>query len=311
MLSTLLLSGITVVLAPAAKVEGLGVELGEIAEVRTTDADLKAQLEAYDLGGAPSAGHARLLLAARIQGDLARDYPQHRFTFSGAGAVRVEPLLRHVSGAQVESAARTAIQEAAVGRDLQITLAELPQGAAVSAGSQWPVLRGSLAPTALRTGRVSVPVEVLVGERLARTVWVPFDVVEFERVAVLRRSVQPGETLHSGLFQIERRVRGRSQAAALTPEELTGSVATRALIAGQTVSTGDARKVVLVEAGTRVRLEVRRGAVAVRTMAVVQSSGGYGQSVRVLPDTGERELFATVRGRGLVVLDLDPVAPTR
>lgn len=311
MLSSLLLSGITVVLAPSAKVEGLAVELGEVAEVRTNDADLKAQLEAYDLGGAPGVGHARLLLAARIQGDLARDFPQHSITFSGSNAVRVEPLLRHVSGVRIESAARTAIQEAAFGRDLQITLAELPQGASVAAGSDWPSLRSSLATTALRTGRVSVPVEVLVGERLARTVWVPFDVTEYERVAVLTRPVQPGETLHPALFRVERRVRGRTQAAALTPEELTGSVATRALIAGQTVSTSDARKVVLVESGTRVRLEVRRGSVAVRTMAVVQSSGGYGESVRVLPDTGERELFATVRGRGLVVLDLDPVAPSR
>lgn len=306
MLSALLLSGITVVLQPQAQVDGLAVELGEVAEVTTTDADLKARIEAYDLGGAPSPGHARLLLGQRIAADLRRDFPQHSFIVQGASSVRVEPLLRQVPGAQIQSAAQLAVQMASAGRDIEVKLVGKPEDASIASGTGEARVNSTLAPAALRSGRVSVPVEVHLGERLARTVWVPFEVTEYERVAVLTQPLQPGQPVHPSYFRIVRRERSGQGSQILTPEEIYGSVATRALAAGQTVGPSDVRKVVMIQAGARVRLVVRRGQVSVTTSCVVVNSAGYGEQVRVLPDTGGRELQATVAGRGLVVMDLDP-----
>jgi len=305
MLLALILGGVTITLSPEAKVRGTEIELGHIAAVAGGDEAEVSRVRALRLGYAPAPGYSRLLVAARVQGDVARAIPGLEITLAGAGACRVFPATERVLAAAIESAAKSEVLRQLEGRDVELDLAASVPDLEVPSGDKPIELRVVLTDGVRRGGPINVPVRVLVDGNLYRTVWTNWRLAVWEEASVLVAPVRVGETITLDMLE-RRRVAspGSGPDAALPALLAAGSTAARDLPAGQPLREVDVVRPLLVKRGDALFLEVRRNQIHARINVIADQDARAGERIRVsVPDT-ERSLSATVVARDLAVIEL-------
>jgi flagella basal body P-ring formation protein FlgA len=316
MLSQLLflcLLDVTVTLPDQARVGGTEMSLGQIAAVEGEDRQEVARVAALPLGYTPAPGYSRLLEAGTIARKIASELPGVEVAFKGH-ATRVWARTQIVRGADILAAARSAIEGRSRGGSrsddgpggggpggalhaLEHPLdVEVPDGALELIGE-------SPSGEATAENRLSVAVRVMLDGEPYRTVWTRFQLADAGEVAVLARDVTRGETIQPDAIALRAGRAGGRERQALSLEQIRGRVATRNLLAGQTLSAADIADPALVHQGDVVYFEVRKGAVAAKVQAIASQSGARGERIRVrLPS--ERELTGTVIARDLVRIEL-------
>ncbi len=301
-LGALVLSGVTVTLPMETEVRGTEITLGEIARIDGEPADV-ARVSAIPIGYAPSPGYSRLLRDDRLAETVRRAAPGLAVRFAGEPACRVWPAIETIPSARLVDAARAALDELAAGVDATVAPASPVADLRVPLGAAPATLVVRREPRELRTGTLTIPVEVLVDGTTYRTVFTSWRVERFATVPVLARDVSAGEVLGPQLFE-RRRVRLESfqDGSALPGDVVVGAVLARDLVAGSTVSRTDVERPRIVFAGDVLVLEVKSGAIRARVPAEAQESGSIGDRIRVA--ASGRELSAVVRGRDLVEIDL-------
>ena len=297
------LSGLSIALAPEARVRGTEIRLGDVAAIEGADAALVARARALELGYAPAPGYSRLLELERIAAQVERELGPP--AFAGSRACRVWPLAERVSAETLRAAAAAELARALEGVDAtsepigNALETVVPQGLAPAGLRVRPVVRPSY------SGVVSVPVEVLVDGSAYHTVWTSWRVQIYQTLPVLARPVSAGEQLTPELFQNRRvAVDGPGAGRALVGPLVLGAVAARDLCAGAPVTSLDVHRPIAVRAGDMVSLEVRSGAVSARVAAVARHSGAIGDRVRVAPQNGGEELVGLLVARELVRIEL-------
>jgi flagella basal body P-ring formation protein FlgA len=295
---------VTVTLRAEAHVTGTEVELGEIASVTAADPVRVAQLEAFELGGAPAPGYSRLFVAERVQEELERRLALSGLRMAGERACRVFPAVEQLPADEIEAAARAELARVFAGRDVRYELrGEVPR-VDLPVGKQGRLVRALPVELPSASGTLSVPVEVLVDGVRYRTVWLSFEFGLYETRAVLSRAVRAGEAFAPDAFSIARvRLRGGA-GDALPPERLVGAVAVRDLAPGSDVTDKDVLRPQVLAPGETVFLCVRKGAVEARVAAVTVEGGSIGDRIRVRAAGATQELLAAVRSRDLCEIDL-------
>lgn len=305
MLCALLLDGASIVLSKDAIVSGNAIELGEIAVISGVEPGVIANLEAIDLGYAPSPGYTRLLFAEKIGQSVALAYPGLDFTITGSPTCKVEPLTRTVEGSQLVQVARDAVTTAA--RDARITasLLEAVADVKVPAGSQEPVIRAALNQSQVTSGVQSVTVRIEVDGRPQATRQVQFRVQVWQTVDVLKRAVRAGDVITPDMIeQREVIVPGHQQGGALTRSMLVGAAAARNLEPGRAVLEIDVHRPLAIEAQASILVEVRSGSIRARAAAVALQGGAIGERIRIRVVDSDHEMTAVIQSRSLVVVDL-------
>ncbi len=303
MISAILLvaGGLTIHLPEQKEVRGTELWLGSVATVQGQDVDLVARARDLSLGHVPAPGYSRLLRREQIAAELARALPGVQVTVEGALRCRVYPAVVTVTAASLREEARGAL--AAVFRDADVQLN--PSGSLADLAV--PQARGSFSLQARPNGQTpapgswSVPVEVLIDGEVYRTVWTSWSVALWERRMVLRRDVASGETLQASDFETKRvAVANGPRRIALDPAAFGQATARRALSKGSVVTEHDVERKVIIQQGELVSVEVKRGGVTVRALAVAEQNARAGDRIRIrLERTGKR-LVAVVRGPELV-----------
>lgn len=299
-----------VVLPMEAYVTGREILLGEVAEVRSGDAELDRQLGAASLGYAPSPGYSRLIFHYRIEELIERRFEGLDLTVTGERSVRVWPKVEAVEEDAVRATVEAALRGSLAGRDVELAFVGLPPRLEIPAGSSAPRLQARFSEFNLEPGIVEVPVDVFVDEARYRTLRTQVELIEWQLVPVLERDVPAGQVLAATDFAMARvRATGAEHTAPLTMTMAHGAIAGRALRKGDPVRDLDVHRPLAVSIDQAVTVEVRRGAVVARSMGVALGSGSLGERVRVrLLETG-REMRAVIQSRDSVVVDLGGNGP--
>lgn len=298
----ILLAGVRVTLPVEARVSGVEIRLGDIAQVSGSDAHEVARVRAVPLGYAPAPGYSRLLNALRIAEEVGTHAPGVSLVFDGVGACRVWPQVERLTGARIDEAARAALERAFAGRDVTFAPVQAAADLELPKGERPAELRAQIQSAEARPGRVGVTVQVAVDGANWRNVLTSWDVSEWQMRPVLVREVAAGETLQAAMLETRRVSVTRDEA--LSTEHLIGARVARALPEGSALYEGDVVRELLVKSGGSLLLEVRRGAVTARVPAVAEQDGALGDEVRVRPSNGSRSLQARVVGRDTARVDM-------
>lgn len=305
-LALLLTSGLTISLPPTARVTGTELTLGDVATVTGDDAAAAERLRSFGLGYAPAPGYSRLLRRDRISAQVANALPGVEVLFAGEDRCRVEPAVEHVSGERIRAAAEAELARMFAGREAEVRLEGAVQDEVLPMGAGAAKLEPAIQSRELRPGAWSVPVKLLVDDAVYKTVWTTWAVDLWELETVLVRDVARGEALAPDMFARKKvLVSASSGAGALSALALDGAVLVRDLAAGSPVQAHDVTRPKAIQRGDLVNLEVKRGAITARALAVAKQDGRVGDRIRVVLEATGREMVAVVLSGELVGLQMD------
>jgi flagella basal body P-ring formation protein FlgA len=285
-----------------ALVAGPTVELGEIAEIRVDSPEERERLSTLCLGSTPAPTAARSL----TRDDVVRTLRAAGLNVpvGGAAACRARPQVETISGRDLEAAARASLAALFAGRDVEIQVARPAADVAAIAAESRRELSAHLSSAEPTSGPWSVPVDVKNDGSRMQTVWVALDVRVFERVPVAARDLRHGDPFQGDAWTLERVAVEASAPRSTQPALLQGATCTRDLPRGERIVATDVYREVLVRAGDDVELEVVRGGVRARRMAVARGQGADGDRIEVQSGENQRRLVGRVVGRGLVRVEL-------
>jgi flagella basal body P-ring formation protein FlgA len=297
---------ISVVVRGDALVAGPTLELSEIADIRCESAAETQRISALCLGSTPAPGSVRNVTRDEIARSLRAAGVE--CTVAGAPVCRAVPRVELVSGRELEDAARKALAARFAGRDAEIDLVHPAPDLSLVAAERKRDISADLLRSEPNPGAWSVPVEVRVDGALVQTIWVAMDVRSFERVPVAARDLRRGDAFEAGAWTLERvRV---EPSAPRSPDIglLTSAVCARDVARGARIVEADMHREPLVRSGDEVELEVVRGVIRARTLAVARGQGALGDRIEVQSGESQRRLVGVVVARGLVRVEL-PESP--
>lgn len=288
---------VRVELPAAAHSTGLEIAVGDIATVTCADDALATRVRAASLGYAPAPGFSRTLRGDLVSSALRQAMPSVRVRVVGADRCRVTPKVTTIKGTALRAEAAVAMRAAIASLDAEARPAGDVPDLQLPAGEGEPRLVARASRGELFPGKRNVAVEVWIGERLYRTVQIPFELAVWERTAVLRRAINPREPLHAGLFEVKRvPLRDSRSTQALGLDQLAGAIAMKAMPAGAILTEHDVHREVVIRRGDQVTVTVINGAVRVTDVGVAKADGRMGERLRVELRSSGKELIAVVKG---------------
>lgn len=303
-LATTLLA-ITVTVPKEAKVRGQDVTLGEVARIEGATPEVQARIEAVALGYTPTPGFSRVLTRADIAEKLRTTLAGTAVDVVGADRCRIEIETEIVQGEQLRGEASKALRLGLTGRDVTIADDGATADVVVPKSESRVELRATLDLSTLRTGVLSVPVQIWIDGAPYQTVPTSFRVDLYEQMPVLVTDVRRGEQLSSSYVAMRRtRIDGGVPGDPLSMASVPGATALRDMQRGAVLTTRDVQRAQLVKRGDVVQIQVRKGPVVARATAIATADGCLGDKVRVTTTDSKRELAAVVIGRGSVEVDL-------
>jgi len=301
----LLIGGISITLPQEAQVRGTEVSLGEVASIRGEDPAAVQRFRELSLGYAPAPGYSRLFSKRAIEVRVNELLAGESFEVSGAVECRVFPEVETVEKSSIEAAALKELRRLFASTEAEISLKSELRDLVVPKGSQPMTVRATIEGKTLRPGLWNVPVQVLVDGTVYQTVWTALSVEMWDTHLVLARDVVRGEALTPALFHTSR-VKRTAQASS-TPVDLSqliDAVALRDMAAGSVVTDRDVQRQVVIKRGDMLSLEVTKGSITARTIAVARQDGRIGDRIRVSMSEGGRELVAVVVSKDSVQVRL-------
>jgi flagella basal body P-ring formation protein FlgA len=292
----------TVVLRGDAEARGPTLELAEIADIRSDVPGEAQRLSALCLGSTPAPGSVRNV--SRDEVVRALRSAASDCAVEGKAVCRVVPRIELVSGRDLEAAARAALGAIFDGRDAEITISRAASDLALIAPEHERRLSTDLARSEPVPGAWSVPIEVRIDGTTVQTVFVALDVRLFERAPVAARDLKRGDPFDRGAWTLERvRV---EPSAPRSPDvvALTSAVCSRDVARGARLVEADMHREPLVRSGDEIELEVVRGVIRARTLAVARGQGALGDRIEVQSGESQRRLVGVVVARGLVRVEL-------
>lgn len=308
MIATLLLGSVTILMPEEARVRGTELTLGEVAEIRADDPGEVDRLKGLALGYAPAPGYSRVLYAERLQAELQSQFGNADLRVIGALATRVVPEVTIVDGAEIASAARAVVAKHVETAELDAKLELGNQIAAlqVPTGDVPHRLEVVFPAADLRPGTLNVPVRVLVEDTLYRTVWTEWKLGVWALHPVPVRTIRAGEEIRREDLEVRRiAVAPGVSGSALEIAKLVGSAAGRDLAAGEPLAAGDVIRPFVIERDDSIFIDVKKGAIHVRTAAIAKQRGAIGDRIMVEIADNQRQMKATVVARDLVELRLE------
>ncbi|MCK6529532.1 flagellar basal body P-ring formation chaperone FlgA [Myxococcota bacterium] len=187
----------------------------------------------------------------------------------------------------------------------RVTVTGLSLGAPVEVPDGPLDLRPRAEATRSLLGRVSLPVDVWVAGRRARTLNVTFHADLVRPVPVLAARVAAGAEIRAADVALgERPLSSLGRDAVLDAAELVGRTARRDLGPGQAVGRTDLVEVVDGRRGDAVTLRLESPGLRISASGILVHDARIGETVRVVCVATRRELRGTLRDRSTVEVAL-------
>lgn len=300
-----ILGGLTVELPPAAQVRGVELRLGDVATVSGDDEAIVRQARSLVLGQTPAPGYTRQLVRADILRELGFALDGAEVTLQGAPLTRVTLRTQVLGASEQADASRQALRSVFRDSDVELTLKSTVQDLEIPEPRDSYSLRPRTQTLRAVTGSQGVALDVVIDGAVWRTLWTSWEVEVYELWPVLRAAVRKGETLTAAHFETRRvRVGSGRISSPLSAKAYGVAEAARTLEAGYVVLEEDVTRAWTVERGDACQLQVKSGGVSAHVRATVMANGRTGDRVAVRIDNNERQVVATVMGKGHLLLDM-------
>ncbi|MBP2627201.1 MAG: flagella basal body P-ring formation protein FlgA [Firmicutes bacterium] len=277
--------GITIVIAPEAKIEGSFITLGQIAEISGDDAAWVNSLRLLKIGSAPSLGSSLVLSKELLHMRLAATGSD----FSGIVWKTPETVIVTRDSQIISGQALL---------EKSIAMIEQQTGLRVSSGdlSIMPIsgVQDVITPagtigvtTALPYGiHYNIPTNVTaivsVNGQIFTKLVLKMDVKLYKQVAVVTGQVSPGEMLTTEKVGYERKDIGRLGAGYFTDiNKVIGLVARRTLIPSIVLTDSMLAKPLLIKRGNMVNIIARTGNIEITVPGLAMQDGSVGQLIKV------------------------------
>jgi flagella basal body P-ring formation protein FlgA len=314
-LTSLFLSGVSIVLPMEATANGSEIEIGEIATISGTTPAVVDAIRAIAIGRSPLPRFARTIDRGQIRSKILAQFPDVEIQFSGRTATRVGLAVVTVPREQFIAAVDAELLKLVKTRDITWIPARDLGALVVPMGDSEGADDGKGAPPELRvvlegadlvTGPMNVTVRVLVNGVTWRSVFGAWDIQVWEQLPVLVRNLPAGTRVNSALFRIQRTVvPPGGVGSVLTPASMVGAIAMRGLSEGNVVVEGDVTRPRVIHEGDMVTLIVKKGSIRAEVMVIALETGSIGDTITVRrTDTG-LELTGVIMAPDRVMLDLN------
>jgi len=299
----------TIALKPHAEIAAATFHLGDIAEVRSADLRLEAQLREIPIGKTPRIGYTQSVRRDDLADLLARRDPRWRagLAWSGSTAVSVTAIggQRIDADALVEAAAqalRVAIGDRYV--SLKIAPAGTLEPVTVPSGIWQAVPQVAAGAHGAVAKRMSVLIHISVNGQPYRSIPLWFTVEASRSAAVANADMPAGESLRPEKFSS--RIVDVTQFASepVLPESIAPTMRLKQPLARGALLLGshvEARP--HVTRHQSVEVKVVSGPIRIETTGVAETEGRIGEMVRVRnPASGEPPFNARVVDEGVVLI---------
>ena len=292
--------GVTVVVRPASEVAGEKVTLGDIASIEGADATQAEHLRSIQVCQSPLPGKTRKLTDDQVVTALRRAgiLPENtgllcppeiavlRMSAVVGGLDLVEAVRKHVLAAN--SWTGTVSVEAAIPPADQV----VPSGKLD--------LRIKAGTSAVRKGRNSISVEIVIDDKVYRTVQVSVTVKVVAPVAVALKSVARSEQIGPSNIAIQERDITMLPDDILTTMPEVGWTASLPISEGSILRRSWVSAPPAVRSGDQVLVVVSSGTLRLTDRGVAAQDGCIGDRIKVRLSGEGREVRGTISGPGLV-----------
>ncbi|HXG24386.1 MAG TPA: flagellar basal body P-ring formation chaperone FlgA, partial [Chthonomonadales bacterium] len=286
-------SSITVTVRTTSEVAGRVFSLGEIAEIKGSDASLVKQLASVEVGTSPLPGLSRPLaprdILARLRLSridmkrIALVCPSSVLVMRKGQELAAEEIIRVAAGVLESTESRSE------GCPTSYTYEPLPLPARLFI----PAGKREYQPGAPRVQAANalVPVTVLVDGTPAKTVEVAFKVRQTVQALVATKTLEAHTVLTADDVSVARVELPPGASIPLTDAQaVIGKRTTRRILQGQTLPVNAVENVPVIAAGAKVTAEVVVGGVRITAPAIARTAGAVGDRIRVFVTDTKKEL---------------------
>ena len=290
--------GITIIMAPEARVEGAFITLGQLAEVIGDDAPWVNSLRQLKLGSTPAPGSSMVLTKEILNMRLAATGSN----FSGIvwqmpEAVTVTTRSQSISGQVLLDEATVAIEKRA-GRSInsgEISIASFGrvQDMVIPRGD---IVLTSTLPNGIHYNiPTTIMIAVSVNGQVISKINLRLDVKLYQKVAVATNQIIAGEILTVDKLRYERMDTGHLGLGYFTDiNKVQGLMARHSLSPGMVVTESMLNKPILIKRGNIVNIVARIGSMEVTTAGQALQDGNQGQLIRVQNTNSKKIISAKV-----------------
>lgn len=298
LVSPIFAEGITIIVAPEARVEGAFITLGQLAEVRGDDVPWVNSLCQLKLGSTPAPGSSIIMTKDLLRMRLAATGSNFRgIVWDIPDNVKVTTSSQSVGGQTLIAKGIAAIQDqAGLGvntGDLSITAIGSVQDVIIPMG---PIVVTSNLIYGIHYNRPTI-VQVVItvnGQVFARKN-LTFDAKLYQQVAVVKSQINPGEILTADNLRYERMDSGHLALGYFTDiNKAQGLMIKKALSPGMVVTESMLDKPLLMKRGNIVNVVARIGSMEVTTAGLAMQDGSVGQLIRIQNVNSKKNISATV-----------------
>ena len=289
-----------------AEIRGAEVLLRDLADVRSDDAELTARLMGISFGRRPAPGYSRVLSRQDVLLRLVRaGVGSSALKITGAVQVVLHPRITRLRVEELRDAADPVLRAALEldGTDVEFEPTTRLSTLVVPPGRYSQDLRARLTSSGISHSSATVEVVVLVDDAEFKVVRIPYRLRRFQQVLLTTRVIKRGEPLSGDNVEVRRVETSTANSPYLMAlAEVRGKVAARDLRGGHRMTLSTITLPAVVFKGDLVNLVAVNGRIRVATQAVALQDASVGDRVRVRQLSGANIVQATVRGRGLVVI---------
>lgn len=305
-ISFILLSGtvfaLEIMIKEQAIIKGDMISLKEIASF-TPDNDIRIpRLGKIEISASPAPGNSfRLnnrLLIYKISSSISNDnditvkLPEELLVQRSAQYIDSEHLKRIFKDYVIESCPHPADK-------IQFERISTPKAISLPEGSvNWEIIEKDYQDF---IGNIAITIDFIVNGKLIRKAHVSGMISVTQEVMKTARRIKKGEIITENdlIFVTERKSSSRN--GALTDiNDAVGKKATRTIQADQIMTTRMVEVPPLVRKGNGVLIKAENKDIRISTLGTVLEDGQFGDNVRVVNISSGKEIFATVKGPGLV-----------
>lgn len=293
-------------LREASVVRGLDVLVTDLVDIAPLDEEA-LRIGELVFGAAPQNGYLRTVTRAEVLQALVRaGYPATGFRVRGAGEIAVQAAASPVEPARLVEAA-TVVLEALLqkeGGDVEFEPAAQPRTQQLPPGRRSQELRARVrGGSTLGTSTVTVDVEVLVDDRVAKTVPVQFRLTRYQLVAKTAATIPAGTQLDGTMVELSReRVEQAVGLYLSSLDQVQGKVAARNLQPGRILMLADLAEPALIRRGEPVTVISTAGRVKVTTQAHANHDAARGAVVSVTCASTGRQITGVAEASSTVVV---------
>lgn len=293
----------TVVVRPASDVSADSVTIGEIATVDGAEEAQADRIKGVSVCQAPLPGRSRKLTDDQIMTALRRAGLFETTGLLCPPEIAIVRASAVVGGADLlETVSKHVLSTGTWNGIVSVEPAIAPADQTVPIGKL--ELRVKAGPSAIRKGRNSIPVEIVVNDKVYRTVQVSVNVRLVASVPVASKAIARGEEVNAGNVAMQERDITTLPDDILTAMPETGWTACLPIAEGSVLRGSWVSAPPAVISGDRVLVVVSSGSVKVTEQGIAAQDGRIGDRIRVRLSGEGREVRGTVSGPGLVEISI-------